>query len=78
MTPATLRQAFLKQRQINRRLQQQLRVETLLTNALSDLRWHKHHQTPAAIERLRAALDLKQAITEGKPTTRPYPSRQAA
>ena len=77
MKPATLRLAFLKQRSINRHLQQQLRAETMLTTALSDLRWHKHHQTPAAIERLRHAIAHKQAITTGTTTTF-YPTGRAA
>ena len=78
MSPAQIRLAFKQQRAINRRLQEQLRAETMLSNALSALLWHKHEQTPAAIERVRAALRLKQDLAEGKLTDRPYPTRQAA
>ncbi len=79
MSPATLRLAFRKQRAINRHLQEQLRAETMLTTALSDLRWHKRHQTPVSIERLRHALAHKQAITTGTaPATTFYPTGRHA
>lgn len=78
MEPHLLRKALSKQRQINRRLAEQLRAETMLTNALSDLRWHKREQTTAALQRVRDALALKQSLAEGQPLTTFYPTGSKA
>jgi hypothetical protein len=74
MRPSTLRLAFAKQREINRRLAEQLRAETMLSNALADLRWHKRDQTPAALQRVRDAIALKQSLAAGQPKATLYPT----
>lgn len=80
MTRTALALALAKQREINRRLTEQLRAETMLTNALSDLRWHKKDQSPAALQRVREALALKASLASGEnqPTFYPTGRRKAA
>lgn len=73
------RAAFKKQREINRRLQQQLRAETMLSNALADLRWLPQHQTPAQIRRVKDAIALKQSLAGDSATTATfYPTGRKA
>jgi hypothetical protein len=80
MSPTLLRKTLAKQRQINRRLREQLRAETMLVNALSDLRWHKKDQTPAALQRVRDAIALRESLASGHAPQTSYPvsARQAA
>jgi hypothetical protein len=74
MNNAELKRSLGKQRQINRSLMAKLRAETMLTTALSELKWHKHEQTEAAIEKVRRALELKSQINGGATITTFYPT----
>lgn len=69
-----LKLALAKQRQINRNLCEKLRAEIMLTNALSGLKWHKNEQTPAAIKKVRHALELKKQVNGGATITTFYPT----
>lgn len=78
MSPATTRLAFLKQRQINRQLQQQLRAQTLLCNALAAVKFDKAKQTPAVIQRIRDSHALMESLATGDPDLKRYATRKAA
>ena len=74
MDSSILKLSLAKQRQINRSLIKKLRAEKMLTNALSQLVWHKSEQTEAALDKVRHALELKTKLNGGAIITTFYPT----
>jgi hypothetical protein len=79
MSPAQVRLAFKKQRAINRRLQQQIRAQAMLCNALASVRFDKRRQKPAVLQRIRNAHALLESVIAGNEApAKPYPVKSAA
>lgn len=56
-----LERELKKQKEINKHISEQLRLEMCVTNAFSRLKWVKSHQNPRNLDRLREALKTRDA-----------------